>query len=257
MKVLNSSKKYYSFAIYSALLGLFLTLSAKAQFNIPAEPAPPINPNFDFIISWRAVNYVPADFNGKILPSKNSPIQISFDILDLDNGKFVDIAQQQIEWYLNDKLLKSGIGLKSISFPANSRYEHPIEIVIPNYNDDKYNKGGYNGAELNAVTSIPAASPKIVINAPYPNKTIPIGENLFQALPYFFNINTLNQLKIGWNIDGTEYYNDQANRQDILNLSTDTQGQAAEGANISIQASAQNILNQLELAKDYINLDIK
>ena len=256
MKSLDSVRKYHLFAICLAILGLVSIFPAKAQFNVP-ELAPLISPNFDFIISWRAVNYVPADFSGKILPSKNSKIEISFDVLDLDSGKFIDITQQQIEWYLNDAPLKSGVGLKSVVFPINSGNSRTIEIIIPNYSDSKYNKGKYNGSELNVVTTIPVASPEIVINAPYPNKTISIGENLFQALPYFFNINTVNQLKIGWDVDGTEYSNEQASRQDILNLSATTQGQVAEGANFSIQASAQNLLDKLEMAQDYINLDIK
>jgi len=258
MKALASIKKYQFFIICLGLLGLISIFPANAQIvGIPSGSSVVSTLNFNFIISWRAINYVPSGFIGKILPSKNSKIEVSFDVLDLDNKKFIDISQQQIEWYLNNEPLKLGIGLKSVVFSANSGSDQTIEIIIPNYTDNKYNKGQYNGSILNAITSIPVASPKIIINAPYPNKTISIGENLFQALPYFFNVNTLNQLKISWDIDGTEYFNEQVNRQDTLILSTDTQGQAVEGANVGIQASAQNLLDQLELAKGYINLDIK
>ena len=42
----------------------------------------------EFLISWRAVNYVPADYQGKILPSKSSPIEAGFDLVD--KNKIVD-----------------------------------------------------------------------------------------------------------------------------------------------------------------------
>jgi len=244
MKVFCFTKKYYVFFV---LLSLFLSFSVNAQVNPPILTSL-TNPDFDFLISWKATNYVPADYKGKILPSKNSPVQISFDVLD--NGKFVNIANQQIEWYLNDSLIKSGAGLKSILFTPISN-SNVIEILIPNYNDTKY-----KAAELSAVITIPLASPEVVINAPFPNKSISIGDSSFQVLPYFFNINTINQLKIDWDVDGTKN-SGQANRQDILNLTTTSQGQAAVGTNIGIKAFVQNILNQFEFAQNYINLNIK
>ncbi len=246
MNFSNFIKKYILIGLAIFILNQII-LPAKAQVAIPGL-SNLTNPNFDFLISWKAINYVPADYKGKILPSKNSTIQISFDVLD--SGKFINISKQQVEWYLNDNLIKSGVGLKSITFTASTN-SNVIEILIPNYTDSKY-----SAAQINTIITIPIASPEIVIKAPYPNKNITIGDNLFQVLPYFFNINTLNQLKVDWEVDGVKN-SGTADRQDILNLTTTSQGQAATGTNVGIKAFVQNLTNQFEFAQNYINLNIK
>lgn len=250
MIIFKLFKKYYLPAICLAVLGLFFSFSTSAQVAAPKTPAfiLPTNPAFDFMISWRAVNYVPANYQGKIMPNKNSSIEISFDALD--QGKFVDLSKQNIIWYLNDNLLQSGVGLKTIKFTA-SQINPVISISIPSYKDTKYSAG-----DLEGLITIPTISPKIVINTPYPGKAIKIGDNLFQALPYFFNILNPNQLSIGWSVDGAETAGQPGNA-DILNLTTATQGNPAAGANVSIKTIAQNPADQFEFAQSYINLDIK
>jgi hypothetical protein len=247
-----SIKKSF-FLICFVLSGLFFaSLLAQAQtstFNFPALSNLATNPNFDFLISWRAINYVPSDYQGKILPSNGSAIEISFDVLD--KGKFVNISNQNIEWSLNNNLIKSGIGLKTIRFVATNNNDQRINISIPQYKDSKY-----QAADLGAVITIPLSSPKIVINAPYPNKIMGLGENLFQALPYFFNISNLGQLQFSWNVNGAESSN-QTTNSDILRLTASSQGQAAIGTNTSITVSAKNSVNQMEFAQSYINLGIK
>ena len=232
-----------------AVLGLLSVFSANAQ-TTPKIPALtlPTNPNFDLLISWRATNYVPANYQGKIMPSNNSSIEVSFDALN--QGKFVDLSKQNIIWYLNDNFLQSGIGLKSVKFTA-SQLNPVISISIPNYKDSKYSAGDIEG-----VITIPTTSAKVVIDAPYPAKAIKIGDNLFQALPYFFNVADLGQLNFNWNVDGSDVAG-QSGNANILKLTTATEGSPVAGANTSINVTAQNPASNFEFARNYINLDIK
>lgn len=255
MRIYRLTKNAGCLACLILLSAILINSPVKAQIDdllkmtpLPV-PAAPVNPEFDFLISWRAINYVPADYKGKILASKNSDIEISFDLLN--KGKFIDISGQKIEWRLNNDFLKSGAGLKTIKFTAVKNRDQFVEISIPDYKDSKYKI-----TNLGAVITIPLSSPEIVINTPYPKKKIGIGENLFRALPYFFNIADISQLKIDWNIDGLKPVG-QINGTDILRFTASTKGQAAEGANVSIAVSAKNPADQLEFAQSYINLDIK
>jgi hypothetical protein len=249
MIIFNLFKKYGILLVSLALLGSLFSFPAGAQ-TTPKIPTItlPTNPNFDLVISWRATNYVPANYQGKIMPSNNSSVVVSFDALD--QGKFVDLSKQNIIWYLGDNFLQSGIGLKSVKFTVN-QLNPVISISIPNYKDAKYSAGDIEG-----VITIPTTSAKVVIDAPYPAKAIKIGNNLFQALPYFFNISNLNQLNISWSVDGSDV-SSQSGNASILNLTTATQGSPAVGANTSINVTAQNPASDFEFARGYINLDIK
>ncbi|MBU4348110.1 hypothetical protein KJ671_01205 [Patescibacteria group bacterium] len=250
MKIFNFIKKYSLLFVCLSLIGLIMgpSVKTKAQIALP-DFSMPTNPDFDFLISWKAINYVPADYKGKILVSKNSDIEISFDVLD--NGKFIDVSNQEIEWYVNDNFLKSGIGLKNIKFTAVRNIDQFVEISIPNYKDSKY-----KNTDLGAIITIPSSSPEVVINTPYQNKTINIGENTFQVLPYFFGISNLGELKINWTVNGLDVIG-EADKSDILNLAMDTKGGVKEGSSISIRVFVQNLADQLQFAKDYISLDIR
>ncbi|GEM_PF-953826 len=250
MKIFGLTNKYYFLAICLALFGLFLSFSAQAQLNIDSGSILlATNPNFEYVISWRALNYVPANYKGKVLATDNSNIEISFDAVN--QGKIVDLSKQKVEWRLNNNIINSGVGLKSIKFTADKSADQVITITVPNYSDAKYKIG-----ELNTSTTISLVPPQLVIKAPYPNRQTTIGEKVFQALPYFFNISNIGQLKISWEVNGQKI-NNQSASPDIFNILMATQGQAAEGASVSIKAFAQNITNQLEFAQNYINLNIK
>ncbi|MDO8442690.1 MAG: hypothetical protein Q7S81_00260 [bacterium] len=251
MKVLGFIKKYYLPIVFSTLFGLFLSFSANAQFTVPLPTTSPStqNPDFEFLVSWRAINFVPPDYQGKIVPSKNSIIEISFDLLD--NGKFVDVSKQQINWNVDRDSFKSGVGLKSIITTFDKVSTKLVEIELPNYSDKIY-----GGAYLNKFVNIPAVSPEVVINAPYPNKTIGVKQNAFQAVPYFFGISSLGQLNFGWEVDGQKMENDP-NYPSILALDLTSQGSPESGANILIKVLVKNITDLFEFAAKTINLNIK
>lgn len=248
MGIYNFLKKY-GFSIATIIL-LGFGSATQAQLNLSSTSVSlATNPDFSYIISWKALTYVPADYKGKILASDGSEIEISFDAVN-NQGKIVDLSKQTIEWRLNNNILKSGVGLKSIKFTADKNADQVITITVPNYSDSKYKI-----AELNTSTTISLMPPELIIKSPYPNKTVAVGEKMFEALPYFFNISNIGQLNFVWEINGAKTAN-QTNPS-IMSVLITTQGQAAENANIGIKALVQNITNQFEFAQNYINLNIK
>lgn len=251
MNIFCSTKKYYVFVVFLSLFCIFSSslVSAQLTTQLPETTLSTQNPNFEFLVSWRAINYVPSDYQGRIIPSKNSIIEISFDLLD--KGKFVDISKQQINWNIDRNSFKSGVGLKSIVTTFDKAATKLIEIEIPDYNDRTY-----TGAYLNKFINIPAVSPEIVINAPYPNKTIGIRQNSFQAIPYFFGISNLGQLKFEWSVDEQKVNTDLA-YPSILAIDLTSQGSPKSGTNTLIKVLVRNITDTMEFASKTINLNIK
>src|SRR3989338_4500294 len=86
------------------VVGYWLLVVGQAKAQTPPE----------FLVSWRALNYVPADYQGKIFPTKSTRVEAAFDLID--KNKVADLSRNEIAWYLNNNFLRSGVGLKTIAF---------------------------------------------------------------------------------------------------------------------------------------------
>src|SRR3989338_8026257 len=123
MNMLNLKLKTLIFLI---VVFVFLILN-----SVDAQTALP-----QFLVSWQAQSYAPARYQGKIFPTKGTPIVISFELID--NGKIVDLSKTAVRWYINDELVKNednGLGIKSLQFnlPDYAGQETEIRIAIPDY----------------------------------------------------------------------------------------------------------------------------
>ncbi|MCL5733195.1 MAG: hypothetical protein M1334_00830 [Patescibacteria group bacterium] len=142
------------------------------------------------LITWKALNYAPANFEGKVLPMQNSPIVASVALLQ--NGKFIDVSKMQIKWTLNDNVIKSGYGLQTITFfepdIGGRGLSSNLQVEFPDYS------GGFilNSIQINPVL------PQVVIDAPYPQNQFSNQEITVRSLPYFFNVNDISGLNISW-----------------------------------------------------------
>ena len=174
-------KKVLPFLISITILTALAGYSAKAQ----TEPF--------ILITWKALNYAPANFEGKVLPMQNSPIVASVALLQ--NGKFIDISKMQIKWSVNSQQLQSGTGLQTIIFQepdlGGGSNSTDITVEIPNYP---------GGSILNTI-SISPTQPKAVIDAPYPNLQFASSQLNITAVPYFFNVNNISGLDISWMVN--------------------------------------------------------
>jgi len=253
MIISNLFKKYHFPAVCLALLGLFFGFSASAQtgLNLPSLKLPSITPaaqapSYTFLISWQASNFVPSVYEGRILPIKNSSVEIGFDLLDSD-GKFIDISKQKIQWNINHGLYQTGVGLKKIKFFVTNSDKDVIEILIPNYTDAKYK----TSTEISQFVTLSAFSPKAIIHTSDPYRALHVGENKIIAIPYFFNTNSLNNLLFGWKVDGKKI----DNNLNLLSVDIPENNIASNYSGINL--FIQNTNDAFEFAEKIFNFDIK
>ena len=230
-------KNHNTFHIFFAILVLATCYLLLAT---PALAAP------QFLVSWRANSYVPSWYEGKVLPSRGTPITISFEIVD--GGRIANLGGTAVRWYINDKLVRnetSGLGIQSISFaiPDYGGQETEVRIAIPNY----------RGSELNQIVRIPVKNPEVVINGKFMKVPITTGDNAFQAIPFFFNVKALVDLGFDWTANGQDAKVDTATPWN-LNLNIDEN--AREGFFINLQVVAQNFMDQLEFGSREIQLEV-
>ncbi len=219
----------------AVLIGFFLLNTAP----INAQTAP------QFLVSWKAVNFVPSDYSEKILPSNGSRIEISFDLID--KNKIVNLSGYEISWFVNNEVVAQKNGLKSINFTASGNNSQTVRIAI----------SGYNDSELENSVTIPLTNPKIIIDARQPvkyalNRTeLPLKNHIFEMRPFFFNVNSLSELELKWRLNGNLIATDPENPEfAALDLKSEGKPKQTE---LNLSASASNRSNILELAAKTIN----
>ena len=211
--------------------------------QVNAQTAPEI------LVSWKAVNYVPADYQGKILPSNSSRMEAGFDLID--KNKIADLSKSNISWFLGGNLLNSGIGLKNITFNIASSLNQTMRITV----------SGYKENDLDYIFQIRVTNPEVVIDTKTSVKTLknqnylPLKSYIFEARPFFFNVSNLKELGLKWRLNN-RLVEGQAENPEFLKLNLESEGTPKEtGLNLSIGAS--NLFNKLELASKVLNFIVK
>jgi len=234
----NNNFKLKKIVFLSALFVFpFLFLSAaNAQTSSPAAS--------QVFITWQAQDFTPADYQGKIIPSARTTVKLGLELLN--QNKFQDLSKANIIWYLDGNFLTSGQGLKETSFTANKLAGdyHYIRTVI-----------NLGGQEYDGTVDIPTASPEIVIKTPaMANNSIPLGKNIFEAIPYFFNVSNLQNIIFNWMVNG------QTAEGASLGGSTlelDLEAPVPANQILDIKVTAQNSKNELEFGSKEINLNVQ
>ena len=198
-----------------------------------------------FLVSWRALNYVPADYLGKIYPTRLTPVEAGFDLID--NGKIVNLANFNIRWFLDNDILVEGNSIKTVRFNAR-KYpgsSHNLRITVEEY------KGG----DVEYSWKISVKSPGLVIDSRHPNNQFSLGSYLLRALPYFFNA-SLQNLSFKWRTDGKEILGKTQN-PDLLKLELGSAGKSIAPKEIRISAGVQNQINPIETIEKSLNLAVE
>jgi len=208
---------------------------------VDAQAAPQL------LISWQAQNYAPSWYQGKILPVNGTPVNISFELVD--NGKIVDLSKTTVRWYVNDKLVlneNNGLGIKNlkINIPDSNGNTTEVRIAVVNY------KGG---DLIDRVVEIPVEAPEAVIDAPYADGKIKTGSSILGLIPFFFNVDNINNLLVNWSVNGQAPTSSNNPYLLNLNIGSDT----PQDTQINVSVSVKNILKQLEFASQSIQLQIK
>jgi hypothetical protein len=227
MKNNNLKLKIFSFSL------LFFAFSFSLLANAQAAP--------EFLISWRAFNYVPADYQGKIFPVNGTLIKVSFDLID--NGKIADLSKHSISWFLNGDLFQSGKGSKTIIFNSKDGNQ---QIRI--------NVADYRGTDVEKIIFIPVVRPEAIIDARFSSSEITIGRYRLEAKPYFFNIFDLSGLTFNWFLNG-ELLTGSVARPQFLELNLESAG-APQKTNLLVSVNVINKNERLESASKILNLTV-
>ncbi|MCL4404219.1 hypothetical protein M1432_02665 [Patescibacteria group bacterium] len=186
------------------------------------------------IITWQAQNYFPADFPGKASVTPGSPVKASVE--ELSGNRLVNLGQAQVSWFVNDNLIQSGVGLKSIIFTAS-----PDPTGLVNIRVQVQTGSGSNTSSI----SITASPPFAVIDYPAVQKNIPSGGKIvFTAWPYFFNVSSLSDLKFTWQLNGQTVTS--SGNQLTLDIGTP---QSSSQQMLPVTLTTQNIQNPLEFSR--------
>jgi hypothetical protein len=197
------------------LLGICSSLIPKVN----AQTAP------QMVVTWQAYgSYVPPQYADKALPNQESKLTASLALLV--NGKFVDLSQQTIYWYLNDTLIDSGVGDKYIVFPTFGTAPAflTLEAELPSY----------NGNLLMHDVQIPLISPKAVIEAPHPTAQLSGNPITLQGTPYFFYVSDPSSLSYSWSVNGQTSAAAENPQTLQVNLDPSTQSGASLGISLTI-----------------------
>ncbi len=217
-------------------ISYFLLLTSNTAL---AQTAP------QFLVSWKAVNFIPSDYSEKILPSNGSRIEVGFDLID--RNKTVNLSGYEISWFVNNEVAVQRNGLKSFSFNASGNAPQTVRMVV----------SGYLDSELENTVTIPLANPKIIIDARQPvkyalNRTeLPLKNHIFEMRPFFFNVNSLSELDLKWRLNGNLIATDPQNPE-FASLELLSEGRPKQ-TELNLSASASNRSNILELASKTIN----
>lgn len=200
-------------------------------------------PQREVLLSWQALNFFPANYEGKPLASPFSPIKVGVEMIE--NGKLADLSQASISWRLDNKFLKNGVGLKDILFRVqkNKGDFHIVQVSIDR-----------NNIKTEGSILISIVPQTIVVEIPYPGNTVRSNiENSIQAIPYFFNIKSLKDLSFYWQINDRKEGGGTNNTLILKTGEPQTNSQRI----IELTASAQNNENPLEFAKIKTWLNVK
>lgn len=206
----------------------------------------PVHAATEFMTNWQARTYVPAWYEGKVFPTYESDIMVSFELLE--DGKIVDLSDTAVRWYVDGKLLKNelnGLGIKKV-LVINKKYGgdvSEIRISIPNY----------KGSSQEKMITVPIKTPEAVIEAPYFKKRVEKGVSTLRVWPFFFNTAKASTLNLRWVVDGIDVRPQNANDTELaFTVENDT----PPGRRSTIEAQLVNPRKAMENIRERIFLEV-
>ena len=138
----------------------------------------------EFLISWKTNNYAPPEYQGKILPIKNTVVDVSMELID--KGKIINLSPYEVRWFVDDEVQTAKFGMKNFTFEIDT-FTGKSSVLV------KAEVINYRGTNLEKIILIPIADPELTI--------IRLNKNTFKALSYFFNVSAINDLNFTWSVN--------------------------------------------------------
>ena len=183
----------------SVLAGI-VTASAVLALLVLLSPAEAAKGDPRAMITWRARSYAPSGYAGKVMPSPNSAITASLELVSSRTGKPIDLSRGTIYWYLNTSFLGGGAGAQTITFRAPGPGNNLLDLSVQASYRDATAAPAQAGSIYENV-KVPVSAPLAVIEAPYASNIARINPFKLTGVPYFFNL-PKNKLNFSWEING-------------------------------------------------------
>lgn len=174
------------------------------------------------ILSWQAHSFVPANYAGKVLPPRDSVVDVYLEFTD--NGKITPLDENIIRWEVNGKFLVGGANLKHITLPLDrfTTRTYAVTATVKNYNEQDVQK-------------------TVIVSRATPLVTLKSYGSDITATPYFFSSPNISDYVFNWIADGIS----AESKLSKLNLALPV---GAESQTVSIEATASNRNNEVESA---------
>jgi len=194
----------------------------------------------DFLITWKSNGFVPSAYQGKILPAKKSRVALAFEIIKA--GQSINLKNSEVRWFVNNKLIGRGVGLKKITLTVSDTNDLAVRISVKGPGKDEWEK----------LVVIPVARPELIIDGP---TIVEGGAKIvtFYGRPFFFNIKSLKDLTFKWRVGGQETIGEVA-APEILEVLIPAE---LKNTALTIAAAAQNNRDLSQFAKKEINLAVR
>ena len=179
----------------------------------------------EFMITWKANNYAPTDYLGKIIPIKSTAVDVSMELID--KGKLANLSPYEVRWFVDDGLQTAGFGMKNFTFDIASFTGKSAALL-------RAEVINYRGTNLEKTIAIPIGEPELVIA--HPNK------NIFKAFPYFFNTSKIGDLSFTWSINNISS-SGPSEDPDVLLLDL---AKISAGTSLNLNVIAENPKNLIE-----------
>lgn len=140
------------------------------------------------LVTWEAQSSAPKWFEGKALPIEDTKVIFSVEAIgagNLNKGKLIDLSNREIRWYIEDDLIKKGIGMKTFSEINKNISGIPLSGKVSfDYTDPDTQSREF----VSQYFSIPVVRPEVVIDIKRVSDVVYLNEKIeAEGIPFFFN----------------------------------------------------------------------
>ena len=237
---------------------IFITILLLTSYFLILNSAQAQEIKDELILTWSANTYIPFDYPGKALPVYGSLITVA--VIPTSKLTF-NLETLNYNWFLDGErqIANSGQNRQEFVFrvTTTASNEHLIKVQIKN-------KEGTISLEIS--TNIKIVSPQIVLywldqetNKPGIAQVnwswlSPGQERTFVALPYFFEIQKINQLKYQWSFENQLI--SKAEKPNFFTLKI-AQGELERPTSRELSILVENPKNRIQRTSNKIEIMVK
>ena len=186
-------------------INYYLLIAIFCLFLFPIQSQAAIN---SVTLTWSTNTYIPLDYQGKALPSRGSMIEVVANI----DSKNINPQELFYNWFLDDHIQKgnSGQGRQVFKFNIGERNKkRSVKADISNLEKTFSVSSSY--------LMLKPQEPEIILKTKAWTLTSD-QTAVFTAQPYFFNINSINDLKYKWSLAGSIAEQDSDRNPNVFTL---------------------------------------